>query len=206
MMAALIEDILPPNYYSQSLLGVQADELATRHLMKSHVPDLNRILDELDVEVSLVTVNWLITLFATVLPTRTLLRVWDFVFYAGSVTIFRVIISIMKMKEDEIVDIGRSSKSSADVFNAISHLPHSVTEVDKLVEYMTSFEFTITDHLIRELRKKHQAILMADQGMIVNTTTDTNLPSKEFNVGNWPDRKASYIKSSIQKKTKMIRN
>ncbi|KAK6766285.1 hypothetical protein RB195_025901 [Necator americanus] len=193
MMTALIEDILPPNYYSQTLLGVQADERATRHLMKSHVPDLNKILDELDVEVSLVTVNWLLTLFASVFPTRTLLRVWDFVFFTGSVSIFRIIISIMKMKEDEIVELGRSSKSSADLFNAISQLPQSVVEVDKLIEYMTSFEFTITEHLINELRKKYQAILMADQGMIVNTTTDTNLPKQKVQ-----RRKLARSKSIIQ--------
>ncbi|RCN53584.1 TBC domain protein [Ancylostoma caninum] len=162
MMTALIEDILPPNYYSQTLLGVQADERATRHLMKSHVPDLNKILDELDVEVSLVTVNWLLTLFASVFPPRTLLRVWDFVFYTGSVSIFRVIISIMKMKEDEIVELGRSSRSSADLFNAISQLPQS-------------------------------AILMADQGMIVNTTTDTNLPKQKVQ-----RRKLARSKSIIQ--------
>ncbi|KAK5965142.1 Small G protein signaling modulator 3 protein, partial [Trichostrongylus colubriformis] len=193
MMTALIEDILPPNYYSQTLLGVQADERVTRHLMKSHVPDLNHLIDELDVEVSLVTVNWLLTLFASVFPTRTLIRVWDFVFYTGSVSIFRVIISILKMKEDEIVELGRSSMSSADLFNAISQLPQTVIEIDKLVEYMTSFEFTITDHLINELRKKHQAILMADQGMIVNATTDTNLPKQKIQ-----RRKLARSKSIIQ--------
>nr|CDJ82108.1 RabGAP TBC and Src homology-3 domain containing protein [Haemonchus contortus] len=193
MMTALIEDILPPNYYSQTLLGVQADERVTRHLMKSHVPDLNRLIDELDVEVSLVTMNWLLTLLATVFPTRTLMRVWDFVFYTGSVSIFRVIISIMKMREDEIVELGRSSMSSADLFNAISQLPQTVIEIDKLVEYMTSFEFTITEHLINELRKKHQAILMADQGMIVNTSTDTNLPKQKVQ-----RRKLTRSKSIIQ--------
>ncbi|KJH44518.1 RUN domain protein [Dictyocaulus viviparus] len=180
MMTALIEDILPPNYYTHSLVGVQADERVVRYLMKSHVPDLNRILDDLDVEVSLVTVNWLITLFALVFPTRTLLRVWDFIFYAGSVSIFRVIISIMKMKEDELVDIGKSSKSAADLLSAISQLPHSVMEVDKLIEYMTSFEFTITEHLINELRKKYQAVVMADQGVIINIATDTNLPKQSI--------------------------
>ncbi|VDL65526.1 unnamed protein product [Nippostrongylus brasiliensis] len=93
MMTALIEEILPPNYYSQTLLGVQADERAARHLMKSHVPDLNKLLDELDVEVSV------------------------------------VIISIMRMKEDEIVEVGRSTRSSADLFNAISQLPQSCSRL-----------------------------------------------------------------------------
>ncbi|PIO75554.1 SH3 domain protein [Teladorsagia circumcincta] len=99
----------------------------------------------------------------------------------------------MKMKEDEIVELGRSSMSSADLFNAISQLPQTVVEIDKLVEYMTSFEFTITEHLINELRKKHQAILMADQGMIVNTTTDTNLPKQKVQ-----RRKLARSKSIIQ--------
>uniref|UniRef100_A0A8R1E6L1 SH3 domain-containing protein n=1 Tax=Caenorhabditis japonica TaxID=281687 RepID=A0A8R1E6L1_CAEJA len=82
------------------------------------------------------------------------------------------------MKEEEIVDIANTTQSSADIFTALSQLPASVTQVEKVIEYMGSFEFTITDHLIAELRKKHQAVLMADQGMIVNTSTDTNLPKQ----------------------------
>lgn len=71
------------------------------------------------------------------------------------------------MKEDEIVEIGKSTKSSADVFNAISQIPtqvilsetfckNKIESLDELAEYMTSFEFTITDHVVAELRKKHQ--------------------------------------------------
>ncbi|CAI5454719.1 unnamed protein product [Caenorhabditis angaria] len=178
MMTALIEDILPPNFYSHTLLGLQADERVTRHLMKCHVPDLNKALDDYEVEISLLTINWLLTLFGSVFPTRVLLRVWDFIFYSGSVNIFRVIISILKMREEELVEIANTTQSSADIFTALSQLPTSVKDVEKVIEYMGSFEFTITDHLIAELRKKHQAVLMADQGMIVNTSTDTNLPKQ----------------------------
>ncbi|CAJ0921100.1 unnamed protein product, partial [Mesorhabditis belari] len=180
MMAALIEEILPPNYYSQSLLGLQADERVTRHLMKTHVPDLHKALEDYDVEISLVTVNWLLTLFASVLKTRILLRVWDLIFYTGGVTIFRTIISALKMREDEIVELANSTKSSADIFNAISQLPSKIDNLDSLLEYMSSFEYTITEHLVAELRKKHQAIIMADSGMIVNTNTDTNLPKQKM--------------------------
>uniref|UniRef100_A0A8R1HSW1 Rab-GAP TBC domain-containing protein n=1 Tax=Caenorhabditis japonica TaxID=281687 RepID=A0A8R1HSW1_CAEJA len=52
MMTALIEDILPPNFYSQTLLGLQADERVTRHLMKCHVPDLNKALEDYEVEMN----------------------------------------------------------------------------------------------------------------------------------------------------------
>ncbi|CAJ0565271.1 unnamed protein product, partial [Mesorhabditis spiculigera] len=176
----VVRDILPANYYSQSLLGLQADERVASHLMKTHVPDLFRSLEEYDVEISLVTVNWLLTLFASVLKTKTLLRVWDMIFYMGGVSIFRTIISALKMREEEIVDIAYLTKSSADIFNAITQLPAKIDDVDKLMEYMTSFEYTITDHLLTELRKKHQAIIMADHGLIVNTATDTNLPKQKM--------------------------
>lgn len=34
IMCSLIEDILPPNYYSHSLLGVCSDEKIINHLMQ----------------------------------------------------------------------------------------------------------------------------------------------------------------------------
>lgn len=55
-----------------------------------------------------------------------MLRVWDFIFYSGGVNIFRVIISILKMKEQEIVEIAETTQSSADIFTALSQLPASV--------------------------------------------------------------------------------
>ena len=54
-MTALIEDILPPNFYTQTLLGLQADERVSRHLMKCHVPDLNKALEDYEVEVCIQT-------------------------------------------------------------------------------------------------------------------------------------------------------
>lgn len=72
-----------------------------------------------------------------------------------------------------------------------------------MIEYMGSFEFTITDHLIAELRKKHQAVLMADQGMIVNTATDTNLP-KQTTQRRKLTRSKSIIKQIFSSKDEVI--
>ena len=38
MMVAIIEDFLPPSYYSPSLIGVQADQFVLRGLLASHLP------------------------------------------------------------------------------------------------------------------------------------------------------------------------
>lgn len=54
----------------------------------------------------------------------------------------------------------------------------AVTE--SLVEMSTSFEFSITPELIESMRKKQQAILLADQGLIINPNSDVNLPKQRI--------------------------
>ena len=118
-MCSLIEDILPANFYSHSLLGLRADELVVKHLMQAiylhkfkfkhpfysiqfiqtpflfciiqvHLPDLTELVKELQMEMTTITANWLLTLFSSVFPPRTLFCLWDLIFSIGSTVIFRV--------------------------------------------------------------------------------------------------------------------
>ncbi|TMS37025.1 hypothetical protein L596_004051 [Steinernema carpocapsae] len=181
IMCTLIEDILPPNYFSHSLLGLQADERVARHLLRVHLPELDEKLTENDVELSLISVNWLLTLFSSAFPMPMLLRVWDMIFVFGGVTVFRVIISMLKLREQNTIDVSTIEGSSAELFNALSQIPSQIECIDHLVEMMTTFEFSITEDLIAQLRKKYQAILMADRGAILNTNIPTNLPKQRLN-------------------------
>uniref|UniRef100_A0A1I7ZVY2 RUN and TBC1 domain-containing protein 3 n=1 Tax=Steinernema glaseri TaxID=37863 RepID=A0A1I7ZVY2_9BILA len=192
-MCSLIEDVLPPNYYSHSLLGLQADDKVTRHLLRVHIPDIDQKLTENDVELSLISVNWLLTLFSAAFPMPVLLRVWDMLFVFGGVTMFRVILSMLKLREQDVLDVATVEGSSAELFNVLSQIPSQLTRIDHLVEMMTTFEFSITEDLIAQLRKKYQAVLMADRGAIINTNIPTNLPKQRLN-----RRKLTRSKSIIQ--------
>ncbi|VDN04666.1 unnamed protein product [Thelazia callipaeda] len=180
MMATMVEDIFPPNYYSCSLIGLQGDERVSRQLIGVHLPELDRILKDNDVELSLITVNWLLTAFASVLPMRVLLRVWDLLFVIGGVTMFRVLISILKIKEEELIGLKYDENASAALFNMISRIPGSLKNSEHLMELCRSFEFSITEELIKTARKRQQAILLADQGLIINTNSDANLPKQHI--------------------------
>ncbi|KAK0397471.1 hypothetical protein QR680_002140 [Steinernema hermaphroditum] len=193
IMCALIEDILPSNYYSHSLLGLQADDRVARHLLRVHIPDIDQKLTENDVELSLISVNWLLTLLASAFPMPVLLRVWDMLFVFGGVTIFRVILSMLKLHEQDVLDVSTADGASAELFNVLAQIPSQVERVDHLVEMMTTFEFSITEDLISQLRKKYQAVLMADRGAIINTNIPTNLPKQRLN-----RRKLTRSKSIIQ--------
>ena len=49
-------------------------------------------------ELSLITMHWFLTMFASVVHTRILLRLWDLFFYEGSTVLFQVTLGMLKMK------------------------------------------------------------------------------------------------------------
>ncbi|VDO26872.1 unnamed protein product [Onchocerca flexuosa] len=178
IIASLIEDVFPSIYYSRSFLGLQADERISQQLIGMYLPELGRILKDNDVELSLITINWFLTAFASVLSMRVLLRVWDCLFVFGGVTMFRVLISILKIKEDDLIELKYSENVAAELFNTISQIPASISNPEYLMELCTSFEFSITAEFIETARRHQQAILLAGQGFIINTNNDTNLPKQ----------------------------
>ncbi len=70
MMVAIVEDFLPPSYYSPSLIGVQADQMVLRGLIATCLPAIDTLLAEHDIELSLITLNWFLTIYSSVLHVR----------------------------------------------------------------------------------------------------------------------------------------
>lgn len=66
---------------------------------------------------------------------------------------------MLKLNEEKVVSKLEVENNSAAAFNAISRLPLSINEPEALLEVMISFEYSITEHLINELRKKFQVCL-----------------------------------------------
>lgn len=62
------------------------------------------------------------------------------------------------MNEEQIVEKAQNSRNllMSDLFSLIQRIPGKIQNVEFLFEVMQSFEYSITDHLICELRKKHQ--------------------------------------------------
>ncbi len=49
-------------------------------------------------ELSLISLHWFLTAFASVVHMKVLLRIWDLFFYEGSVVLFQMTLGMMKMK------------------------------------------------------------------------------------------------------------
>ncbi|XP_064419470.1 small G protein signaling modulator 3 isoform X2 [Latimeria chalumnae] len=165
MMCAIIEDLVPASYFSTTLLGVQTDQRVLRHLIVQYLPQLDKLLQEHDIELSLITLHWFLTAFASVVHIKLLLRVWDFFFYEGSVVLFQITLGMLKMKEEELIQ----SENSASIFNTLSDIPSQIEDADVLLQEARGIASSLTDVMIEAQRCKHLAYIMADQGQLINS-------------------------------------
>lgn len=130
IMVAIVEDLLPASYYSSTLLGVQADQKVLRNLIQNYLPLVEESLKKHDIELSLITSHWFLTLFSGVVHVKILLRIWDLFFFEGSMVLFQITLSMLKMKEPQLQEL----ENSAQIFNALSDIPGDMHDVDKLFE------------------------------------------------------------------------
>lgn len=130
IMVAIVEDLLPASYYSSSSIGIQADQRVLRTLITNYLSDIDDVLRNHDIELSLITMHWFLTLFASVVHMKILLRIWDMFFFSGSLVLFQVTVGMLKMKEPYL----KTFENSAQIFNALSDIPGDIDDVDKLLE------------------------------------------------------------------------
>lgn len=190
MMSTIVEELLPASYYSSTLIGVQADQRVLRTFICSYLPDLDSVLKEHDIELSLITLHWFLTLFASVVHMKILLRIWDLFFFDGSIVLFQVTLGMLKIREPDL----KKLENSAQIFNALSDTPGDVEDVDQLLQVSFEVASSLNDMMIETHRRRHLAYLMSDQGGLVgNPENMPNLPKQHLS-----RRQVKKTKSVIQ--------
>ncbi|CAL1686059.1 unnamed protein product [Lasius platythorax] len=178
MMATIVEDLLPASYYSSTLLGIQADQKVLRTLVTNYLPDIDHVLALHDIELSLISLHWFLTLFASVVHMKILLRIWDMFLFDGSIVLFQITLGMLKIKETDLKQL----ENSAQIFNALSDIPGDIDDVDQLFNVSLEISGSLTDVLVETHRRRHLAYLMADQGGLVgNPDAVPNLPKQHLN-------------------------
>lgn len=78
--------------------GIQADQKVLRTLVANYLPDIDHVLVQHDIELSLISLHWFLTLFASVVHMKILLRLWDMFLFDGSIVLFQVTLGMLKIK------------------------------------------------------------------------------------------------------------
>ncbi|RWS03375.1 TBC1 domain family member 2B-like protein [Dinothrombium tinctorium] len=100
-LVAIIERIMPREYYTNNLLGAHVDQYVLRDLLMEKLPALHNHLEAHGVEISFF--SWFLTCFVDNIPVKIYLRVWDVFLYEGSKVMFRFALAFLKYHEEEIL-------------------------------------------------------------------------------------------------------
>jgi TBC1 domain family member 6 len=112
VLDCLVNEILPPDYYSPTLIGVHADQRVLGHLVGELLPDVATAYESAGVSLHVVTVEWFMCALVTLLPAHTAVRVWDALFLHGSEALFRVPLVLFLQHRDRILSVSQSSTRS----------------------------------------------------------------------------------------------
>ncbi|KAI0358249.1 TBC-domain-containing protein [Trametes cingulata] len=165
----VICDRLLPGYYSPSMHGTLLDQRVFESLVQRCLPIIHDHLQEVDVQLSVASLPWFLSLFINSMPMVFAFRIIDCFFCMGPKVLFQVGIAILKINGEKLLQIqddGQFIHLMRDYFASLgdSAHPHSsdpraraITRFQELL--LVSFrEFAvITDETIQSERRKYRS-------------------------------------------------
>lgn len=102
-LLSLIEDVLPPDYFTSGMTGLRTDLKVLGSLMERHLPRLYEHMENEQLDLSAITMNWFLCLYLNTLPCDVAHRVLDCLMHEGPEVLFRVAMAILQAYEEELL-------------------------------------------------------------------------------------------------------
>ncbi|XP_047381459.1 TBC1 domain family member 2A isoform X2 [Sciurus carolinensis] len=157
-LVAIVETILPADYYSKTLTASQVDQRVLQDLLSEKLPRLMAHLGQHRVDLSLITFNWFLVIFADSLISDILLRVWDAFLYEGTKVVFRYALAIFKYNEEEILRL----QDSLEIYQYLRFFTKTICNSRKLMHIAFSDMNPFPMKQLRQLRAAHRERLEAE--------------------------------------------
>ncbi|XP_060904609.1 TBC1 domain family member 2A isoform X2 [Labrus mixtus] len=150
-LVAVVETIMPQDYYTKNLVASQADQRVLKDLLLEKLPRLAAHFEDYSIDVSLMTFNWFLVVFVESLPSDILLPLWDAFLYEGTKVIFRYALAIFKYKEDDILKIC----DSVEIYQYLRFFTKTISDSRKLINIAFSVMNPFPGRLLRNRRAFH---------------------------------------------------
>ncbi|KZP22612.1 TBC-domain-containing protein [Athelia psychrophila] len=151
VLAAIIERLLPDDFFSPSLLPSRACPLVLLDYVQELTPKLHAHLTDLGVDLGAICFSWFLSLFTDCLPVESLFRVWDIFLVDGLDVLFRVALGILRSNEVELL----ACESIPAVYVALENLPTRMWQADKLVQLELDLRGSLVHTDLAQKRKTH---------------------------------------------------
>ncbi|XP_056899436.1 TBC1 domain family member 2A isoform X2 [Takifugu flavidus] len=157
-LVAIVETIMPQDYYTKDLLASQADQRVLKDFLSEKLPRLSAHFESLSVDVSLITFNWFLVVFVESLPSDILLPLWDAFLYEGTKVIFRYVLALFKYREEDILKI----HDSVEIYQYLRIFTKTITDTRKLSNIAFSVMNPFPRRVLRSRRALHLEHLRAE--------------------------------------------
>ncbi|XP_065062966.1 TBC1 domain family member 2B-like isoform X2 [Rhopilema esculentum] len=130
-LVAIVEHLMPPDYYGSTLIGAQIDQRVLKDLLDEKLPKLSQMFQTLGVDLSLLSFNWFLVVYGDIFRIEFVLRVWDTFLFEGNKVLFRYALAIFKSCEEDLLKFRDCSEVFAYFRRLPSHRtsPHRVSQI-----------------------------------------------------------------------------
>ena len=186
-LLSILCDRLLPGYYSTTMYGTLLDQRVFESLVEKTMPILWEHLVKSDVQLSVVSLPWFLSLYINSMPLVFAFRVLDVFFLEGPKVLFQVGLAILRMNGEELLDITDDGTFISILKTYFSRLgesayPNSDSEKSRAITrfqelMVTAFkEFSgITQETISEQRAKHKDAVLDNIESFAKRTSIRNL-------------------------------
>ncbi|KAF1925774.1 GTPase-activating protein GYP5 [Didymella exigua CBS 183.55] len=195
-LLSILCDRLLPGYYSQTMYGTLLDQKVFESLVEKTMPILWDHLVKSDVQLSVVSLPWFLSLYINSMPLIFAFRVLDVFFLEGPKVLFQIGLAILRINGEQLLDAaddGSFISVLKSYFSRLDESAHPKSENQKL-RAVTRFqelmvvafkEFAgITQNTISEQRAKHKDAVLENIENFAKRTSIRNLgpESKKLSV------------------------
>ncbi|KAG8927397.1 hypothetical protein FRC02_008235 [Tulasnella sp. 418] len=157
VLTAIIENLLPAEYFSPSLLVSRACPMVLLDYVQELMPKLYLHLLDQGVDLPAICFSWFLSLFTDCLPVETLFRVWDIFFVEGMDVLFRIALGVLKLNEAELL----KCESTADLYVLFEGMTARMWQADKLIKVGEELKPSVSHADLLKRREVHVLELKA---------------------------------------------
>lgn len=158
IFVALMDSHLRGYYATVSTGQFEIDASLFQNLVESVEPELaNQLFNELRLRSVDICGTWFCCLFAGIIPPDHLHRVWDILFYEGSIYLFRVGLALMTLCKRPLMTLNAAQGGQGAAIELLSRPPLSIIPQDPDSFISHTFIVKVRDDDLRKQRAKREA-------------------------------------------------
>jgi hypothetical protein len=160
LLEAATERLLP-GYFTAQLAGVQVDTRVLDELVASHprLCALQPALQELGLELSLVSTQWLMLGFVSALPTETTLRTWDLFLALGPRVLLAAALALLHLLRDAIL----ACSSFESAYTVLKEVHRPTLDCDRFIRLLLRELDDLPASRLCALRESHLRAVLREQ-------------------------------------------